>query len=74
MVAGVLSLTGWSIVFAAFVLWELGGIVFRYPRLRDMFGFVTRWPTGRYLLFGLWLWVGWHFFIRGWHFFLRSRA
>ena len=26
----------------------------------------------RWLLFGLWLWVGWHFFIRGWTFFLRG--
>jgi hypothetical protein len=22
----------------------------------------------------MWLWTGWHFFIRGWHFFLRGRG
>lgn len=24
------------------------------------------------MLFGAWLWLGWHLFIRGWHFFLRG--
>jgi hypothetical protein len=27
---------------------------------------------GRVVLFGLWLWVGWHLFIRGWTFFLKG--
>jgi hypothetical protein len=27
---------------------------------------------GRALLFGLWLWLGWHLFLRGWTFFLRA--
>jgi hypothetical protein len=27
---------------------------------------------GRFILFGFWLWLGWHLFIRGWAFFLRS--
>jgi hypothetical protein len=27
---------------------------------------------GRVVLFGLWLWLGWHLFIRGWRFFLRG--
>jgi len=74
MVASVLSVTGWSIVLAAFVVWEVGSLVFRSPRLGDMFGYVTRWRAGRYLLFGFWMWVGWHYLIRGWHFFLRSRV
>jgi len=26
------------------------------------------------VLFALWLWVGWHLFIRGWEFFLQRRA
>jgi hypothetical protein len=29
-------------------------------------------PLGRFLLFGLWLWLGRHLFNRGWDFFLRS--
>jgi hypothetical protein len=31
-----------------------------------------RYPVGRWALFALWLWVGWHIFIRGWHFLLRA--
>jgi len=27
--------------------------------------------AGRVLLFGLWLWIGWHLFVRGWTFFLH---
>jgi hypothetical protein len=26
---------------------------------------------GRWFLFGCWIWLGWHFFIRGWTFFLH---
>jgi hypothetical protein len=29
-------------------------------------------PLGRVLLFALWLWLGWHLFVRGWSFFLRD--
>jgi len=28
--------------------------------------------VGRWALFALWLWAGWHFFVRGWHFLLRA--
>lgn len=28
------------------------------------------YPVGRWALFGLWLWFGWHTFVRGWHFLL----
>jgi len=74
MLASVLSVTVWWTILVAFVLWELGGAIFHTPRLRDVFASVTRWRVARSLLFGMWLWVGWHFLIRGWHFFLRSRA
>jgi hypothetical protein len=33
---------------------------------------VTRYPLGRWALFALWLWWGWHTFVRGWHFLLRG--
>jgi hypothetical protein len=26
----------------------------------------------RWALFALWLWFGWHTFVRGWHFLLRD--
>jgi hypothetical protein len=25
------------------------------------------------IVFGLWLWLGWHLFIRGWEFFMENR-
>lgn len=28
--------------------------------------------VGRWVLFTLWLWIGWHTFVRGWHFLLRE--
>jgi hypothetical protein len=28
--------------------------------------------AGRIIMLGLWLWLGWHLFIRGWAFFLRG--
>jgi hypothetical protein len=31
-----------------------------------------RYPVGRWAVFALWLWFGWHLFVRGWHFFLRA--
>jgi hypothetical protein len=31
-----------------------------------------RYPAGRWVLFALWLWFGWHFFVRGWRFLLRD--
>jgi len=42
------------------------------PTLRGVFGAILRYPAGRWALFALWLWAGWHFFIRGWHFLLRA--
>jgi hypothetical protein len=33
----------------------------------------TRPMAGRIVLFGMWLWLGWHVFVRGWDFFLQTR-
>ena len=74
MVATAFGVTGWALVYAAFALWEVGGLVFGYPRLGAVVRLATRYRIVRYLVFGMWLWVGWHFLIRGWHFFMRSRV
>jgi hypothetical protein len=42
------------------------------PALSDVFRVIMRNRVGRWAVFALWLWAGWHFFIRGWHFFLRA--
>jgi len=37
-----------------------------------MFRTAMRPLLGRSIVFGVWLWIGWHLFVRGWSFFLRS--
>ena len=70
----VAALVGWLVVLA--LLFPLQGIGMAregWPTMSDMFGAFTRPLVGRWLLFGLWLWLGWHLFIRGWEFFLREQ-
>ncbi len=43
-----------------------------WPSLSDMFRAFMRPPAGRVTLLALWLWLGWHLFIRGWGLFLRG--
>jgi hypothetical protein len=66
--------TGWAVIFVAFVTWEAVGLLVGggWPTLSHVTRAVTRSPVGRWVLFGAWLWLGWHLFIRGWHFFLRG--
>ena len=64
----------WAVLLGAVVAWEglvLAGVT-AMPSLRDVFRVIMRYPVGRWMLFALWLWLGWHFFIRGWHFLLRA--
>ena len=64
----------WAVLFGALFAWEglaLAGVG-SVPTLSDAFNLIMRYPLGRWVLFALWLWVGWHFFIRGWHFLLRA--
>jgi len=64
----------WVVLFSALFAWEglaLAGVS-GVPALRGVFGAILRYPAGRWALFALWLWAGWHFFIRGWHFLLRA--
>jgi hypothetical protein len=44
----------------------------QWPTLSDIFRVAMRPEWSRWLLFALWLWAGWHFFVRGWTFFLRG--
>src|SRR5256885_4346750 len=70
----VIGLIGWAVIFGAFLVWEGLGLTVghQWPTLSHMLRAVTRPLPGRLVLFGLWLWVGWHLFIRGWDFFLRG--
>jgi hypothetical protein len=65
----------WAAAFAVILVLEALGLTLRghdWPTISDMFRAATRPVAGRWIFFALWLWAGWHFFIRGWHFFLRG--
>lgn len=71
----VIGLIGWGVIIGALLVWEGLGLVYdhgRWPTLSDMLRTVTATVPGRWILFALWLWAGWHMFVRGWQFFLRD--
>jgi hypothetical protein len=70
----VLGYLVWAVLFGALFAWEglalshLSGV----PTLSATFRAIMRYPFGRWALFALWLWFGWHIFVRGWQFLLRA--
>jgi hypothetical protein len=68
------AIVGWIVIVGALLVWQ--GLALanapEWPTLSSVFRSVMRPLPGRLLLFGLWLWLGWHLFVRGWAFFLRS--
>jgi Family of unknown function (DUF6186) len=69
------GLIGWAVVMGILLAYQ-GLCLVRpndeWPAFSDLLRAVMRYPTGRWVLFGVWLWSGWHFFVRGWRFFLRA--
>ncbi len=66
---------GWAVLLGALLLWEGLGLLRgddAWPTLSDLFRATLRPRVGRALAFAVWLWVGWHLFVRGWRFFLRE--
>jgi hypothetical protein len=71
------GLVAWAVVIAAFLVVEGVALVRPYdqwPAFSDVMRMVTSSALGRWALFALWLWLGWHLFVRGWQFFLRAPA
>jgi hypothetical protein len=68
------AVVGWLALFAALLTWQ--GIALAqgppWPTLSSMLRAFMHPLAGRIVLFGVWLWLGWHLFIRGWTFFLRG--
>jgi hypothetical protein len=65
----------WALLFGALFAWEglaLSHLSGSVPTLSDTFRAIMRYPFGRWALFAVWLWFGWHIFVRGWHFLLRA--
>jgi hypothetical protein len=71
----VLGYLVWAVLIGAVFAWEglaLSHLSGSVPTLSDAFRAIMRYPLGRWVLFAVWLWVGWHVFVRGWHFLLRA--
>jgi hypothetical protein len=58
-----------------YIVWEGLALTYKFgdvPTLSATFRAIMRYPFGRWALFAVWLWFGWHIFVRGWHFLLRA--
>ena len=70
-----LGLAGWVVVLGLGLAWEGFGLVFareHWPSVSDLLRVMSRPVAGRWLLLALWIWLGWHLFVRGWHPLLRG--
>ncbi len=70
-----MGLVVWAVLFGLLLAYQGVGLVReddRWPALSEVVATVTRYPLGRWVLFGVWLWFGWHLFVRGWQFLLRE--
>ena len=68
------AVVGWLVIVGVLLAWQGLALVNtpQWPTISDLFRSFMRPVVGRWVLFGLWLWLGWHLFIRGWQFFLRA--
>jgi hypothetical protein len=70
-----IGLIGWAVLLGLSFAWEGLGLVFgrqHWPSISDLLRTMSRPVVGRWILLALWLWLGWHLFVRGWHPFLRG--
>jgi Family of unknown function (DUF6186) len=69
-----IALIGWLVIVGAFLVWQGLGLVYapEWPTMSQLFRDFMEPLAGRIIMLGLWLWLGWHLFIRGWGFFLRG--
>ena len=71
----VIGLTGWAVLLGLCLAWEGFGLVFgheHWPSMSDLLRTVSRPVVGRWILLALWIWLGWHLFVRGWQPLLRG--
>src|SRR5438445_6257898 len=68
------GIAGWVVIVGAFLVWQGLALVYTptWPTMSEIFRTAMRPLLGRSIVFGVWLWIGWHLFVRGWGFFLRS--
>lgn len=66
MTSRTFGLIGWGVVFALVFVWQGLAMARRsWPTLSGLLEAVTS-PPARWAAFALWLWVGWHVFVRTW--------
>lgn len=71
----VIAIAGYAVTWGVLMAWQAVGLVSsrdEWPTLSDLVRAAMQPLVGRWMLFGVWLWVGWHLFARGWGFPLRS--
>jgi hypothetical protein len=63
-----IAVVGWLVIVAVLLTWQGIGLILgaEWPTLTDFFRASMRSTLGRFVLFGLWLWLGWHLFVRDW--------
>jgi len=69
------GLAGWVVIVGLALAWEGLGLAFSregWPSVSDLLRTVSRPVVGRWIVLGLWLWLGWHLFVRGWQPLLRG--
>jgi Family of unknown function (DUF6186) len=63
----VMGVAVWAAIIAVFLGYQGFCLLSdddRWPPITEIFGDVIRYSPGRWVLFGLWLWLGWHLFVR----------
>lgn len=68
-----IAVVGWVVIVGALFTWQGIGLSCgsEWPVLSDFLRAFTRPTLGRFVLFGVWLWLGWHVFVRDWQLFAR---
>ncbi len=69
-----IGLLVWALIFGVALAYQGFAMIHsddRWPALSEIIRRTMGHPFGRWVVFGLWLWLGWHLFMRGWRFFLR---
>jgi hypothetical protein len=64
-----MGLAVWGVLLGLVFAYEGIGLVSatdRWPSFSHVLRSITATTAGRWILFGMWLWVGWHLFARGW--------
>jgi hypothetical protein len=63
----VMGVAIWALVFAVFLGYQGFCLLSdddRWPPITEIIRDVVRYPAGRWVMAGLWLWLGWHLFVR----------